>query len=45
MKKLLFTSLLALGLLLPTSLSASVSTAASSTEFSVKKTNQKKAEK
>ncbi|SDQ46230.1 hypothetical protein SAMN05421664_1692 [Chryseobacterium soldanellicola] len=42
MKKLLFTSLLSLGLLLPVSLSASTNSATSTTEFSSKKPKKQK---
>jgi len=45
MKKLLFTSLIGLGLLLPTSLSASVNTTTSNTEVSAKKGKSKKSRK
>lgn len=42
MKKLLFTSLLGLGLLLPTTYSASANNTTSTTEFFAKKTKKKK---
>lgn len=41
MKKLIFTSLLALGLLLPASISATPNSTTSKTEFSSKKPNKK----
>jgi Ni,Fe-hydrogenase I large subunit len=45
MKKLLFTSLLGFGLLLPASFSASTNTTASTTEFSSKKPKKSKTQK
>ncbi|KMQ69679.1 hypothetical protein ACM39_01065 [Chryseobacterium sp. FH2] len=45
MKKLLFTSLLGLGLLLPVSFSASTNSTTSATELSAKKSKSKKSRK